>query len=165
MLVPSRTRLHLELPSRHQRSPELPGGRRSGDGDAKSARAVFGVDESVAERIRAGYKLALVPADDERPDALPELSRALRRVSDSAYLVLRPHRWRKQLSFKGRRLSVGQLLGRMQAERWSVEEAASQFELPIAAVDEAVVYGEAFASLIAAENAQDARAALDAAAR
>jgi hypothetical protein len=30
------------------------------------------------DRIQLGYKLAVVPQDDEHPDAVPELTRALR---------------------------------------------------------------------------------------
>jgi hypothetical protein len=63
-----------------------------------------------------GYKLAVVPMDDEHPDAVPELTRALRPDLHYSYLVARPHAWRKQLAFKGRRLTVGQFLGRMHAD-------------------------------------------------
>lgn len=76
-----------------------------------------------------------------------------------SYLVLRPHRWRRQLSFKGRRLTVGQFLGTMRREEWTPEQAAAQFDLPAEAGYEAVAYGELYASLIAAEDAEDAHAA------
>ena len=76
-----------------------------------------------------------------------------------SYLVARPHAWRKQLVFKGRRLTVGQFLGRMRAAQWSPEEAAAQFELPVEAVYEAIEYGDRHRSLIAAEEEEDARAA------
>jgi uncharacterized protein (DUF433 family) len=77
---------------------------------------------------------------------------------DYYYLVARPHAWRKQLAFKGRRLTVGHFLGRMRAEQWTPEEAAAQFELPVDAVYEALEYGERHRSLIDAEAAEDARA-------
>jgi uncharacterized protein (DUF433 family) len=77
------------------------------------------------------------------------------------YLVPHLHSWRKQLVFKGRRLTVRQFLGRMRIERWTAEEAADDFELPIEAVYEAPEYGELHASLIAAEEAKDATAALN----
>ncbi|HEX3464994.1 MAG TPA: hypothetical protein VHS78_13185 [Candidatus Elarobacter sp.] len=79
------------------------------------------------------------------------------------YLVMRPHRWRRQLSFNGRRLTVGHFLGRMRAEDWTPEEAAADFDLPVEAAYEAVQYGERHASLIASEDAEDARAARNAA--
>jgi len=47
----------------------------------------------------------------------------------------------------------------MRTERWTPEQAAAEFDLPIEAVYEAIEYGEQFASLIAAEDAVDACAA------
>jgi uncharacterized protein (DUF433 family) len=89
------------------------------------------------------------------------LRRAVRPEPDYAYLTARPHRWRKQLAFKGRRLTVGQFLGRMRAECWTPEEAAADFDLPVEAAYEALEYGERHASLITAEEAEDAQAARD----
>jgi len=76
-----------------------------------------------------------------------------------SYLVWRPHAWRKQLVFKGRRLAVGQFLGRMRAEQWTPEQAAAEFEIPVEAAYEALEYRERHATLIAAEDAEDAKAA------
>jgi uncharacterized protein (DUF433 family) len=128
-------------------------------GDAETTRRVFDVVENIADRIRHGYKLAVVPTEDEHPDAVPELTRALRPESNYTYLVLRPHPWRRQLSLKGRRLTVGQFLSRMRVEGWAAEQAAAEFELPVEAAYEAIDYGERYGSLIAAEDAEDARAA------
>lgn len=111
---------------------------------------------NLAERIRQSYELAAVPMDDEHADAAPELTRALRPERHYTYLVARPHSWRRQLAFKGRRLTVGQFLGRMRTEKWTPEQAASEFELPVDAAYEAVEYGETHTSLIAAEDAEDA---------
>jgi hypothetical protein len=47
----------------------------------------------------------------------------------------------------------------MRTEHWTPEQAAAEFELPLEAAYEAVDYGMRFASLIAAEDAEDARAA------
>lgn len=63
------------------------------------------------------------------------------------------------MSFKGRRLTVGQFIGRMRTEKWTPEQAASEFDLPVEAAYEAIEYGEQYASLIAAEDAEDASAA------
>jgi hypothetical protein len=128
-------------------------------GDAETTRRVLDVVENLADRIQDGYKLAVVPAEDEHPDAVPELTRALRPESSYSFLVQRPHRWRKQLSFKGRRLTVGQFLGTMRVEGWTPERAAEEFELPVEAALEAIDYGEKFRALIDAETAEDARAA------
>ena len=144
MVPNSRTRLKLALPGEH---------------DPLDARDIE-IPDGVIERIRSGEKLVLAPAGDERPDALPDLTGSLRVDRASEYLVQRPHRWRRQLCFKGRRLTVGPLLARMNAEGWTAEETANQFELPIAAVDAAVEYGAQFAALIQAEHARDAGAAV-----
>lgn len=159
MVKPARTRLQLELVARHQRLLHVLGEQMGSGGDAETARRLFDVVENLIDRIRQGYKLAVVPIEDEHPDAVPELTRALRPELHYTYLVARPHPWRRQLAFKGRRLTVGQFLGRMRVERWTPEEAAAQFELPVEAAHEAVDYGERHASLIAAEDAEDARAA------
>src|SRR5665213_35582 len=159
MVTASRTRLQLELQPRHQRLLHMLGEQMGSAGDADTTRRILDVVENLMDRIRQGYKLAAVPIDDEHPDAIPELTRALRPELHYAYLVARPHAWRKQLAFKGRRLTVGQFLGRMRVERWTPEEAAAQFELPVEAAYEAVDYGERHASLIAAEDAEDRCAA------
>lgn len=155
----SRSRLQIELSPRHQRLLHTLGERMASGGDAETTRRVLDVVENIADRIRHGYKLAVVPAEDEHPDAVPELTRALRPELSYSYLVRRPHPWRRQLSFKGRRLTVGQFLGRMRAEKWTPERAAAEFDLPIEAAYEAIEYGEQYASLLAAEDAEDARAA------
>ena len=56
-------------------------------GDAETTRRVLDVVENIADRIQQGYKLAVVPADDEHPDAVPELTRALRPALNYMYLV------------------------------------------------------------------------------
>lgn len=155
----SRNRLQIELAPRHQRLLHTLGERMGSGGDAETTRRVLDVVENIADRIQQGYKLAVVPAEDEHPDAVPELTRALRPELNYTYLVVRPHPWRRQLSFKGRRLTVGQFIGRMRTEKWTPEQAAAEFDLPAEAAYEALEYGDQYASLIAAEDAEDARAA------
>jgi uncharacterized protein (DUF433 family) len=65
--------------------------------------------------------------------------------SNYIYLEARPHSWRKQLYFKGRRLPLGHFLGRMRAEGWTPEEAAAEFGCPAQAAYEAMDYGERYA--------------------
>ena len=54
-------------------------------------------------------------------------------MSSRHYLDLRPHARRRQLSFKGRRLTVGQFLGRMRTEQWTPEQAATEYALTVEA--------------------------------
>src|ERR1017187_3151098 len=56
------------------------------------------------------------------------------------YLVARPHRWRRQLSIKGRNLTVGQLVSTVRANRYTPEQASEELELPLAAINEALTY-------------------------
>src|SRR6266852_3713309 len=56
------------------------------------------------------------------------------------YLIARPHRWRRQLSIKGRNMTVGQLVSTVRANRYTPEQASEELELPLAAVYEALAY-------------------------
>jgi uncharacterized protein (DUF433 family) len=154
----ARTRLQIELSDHHRRLLRVLSDHLGGGGDAETTRRVLDIVENLVDRIRQGYKLAAVPLADDHPDAVPELTRALRPELHYTYLVARPHAWRKQLVFKGRRLTVGQFLGHMRAEGFTPEEAAADFDLPVEAAYEALEYGERHASLIAAEEAEDAQA-------
>lgn len=156
MLRDSRPRLQVDLTNRHRHL--LAQLRRLGGNDSDATRKAIELVESAADRIQQGFKMVAVPLDDEHPDAMPELTRAIRPELGYRYLVARPHPWRKQLFLKGRRLTVGQVLGTMRREGWSTEYAAEQYELPLEAVLEAMDYGDRFADLIKAEDAEDARA-------
>jgi uncharacterized protein (DUF433 family) len=64
------------------------------------------------------------------------------------YLEKRPHAWRQQLYFKERRLRPFNVWITMQIEQMSPEEAASEWDLPIAAIKEAIAYCEANRELL-----------------
>ncbi len=74
-----------------------------------------------------------------------------------AYLEWRPHRWRKQLSLKGRKMTVGQFVSTMRVEDWDVAEAARQFGLPVGAAEEVVAYYDRHKDLIIAEAEAEKR--------
>jgi uncharacterized protein (DUF433 family) len=67
------------------------------------------------------------------------------------YLIARPHRWRKQLSLKGRNLTVGQLVSTMKANNLTAEQASVNLDLPREAVEEALAYYEENRTLIEEE--------------
>jgi uncharacterized protein (DUF433 family) len=73
------------------------------------------------------------------------------------HLEARPDSWRKQLYLKERNMTVWQVVGRMQAHGYSSAEAAEQFDLPLAAVLEAVDYYQRHKDLIDAETAEEGR--------
>ena len=73
------------------------------------------------------------------------------------HLEARPDSWRKQLYLKERNMTVWQVVARMQAHGYSSAEAAEQFDLPLAAVLEAVDYYQRHKDLIDAETAEEGR--------
>lgn len=73
------------------------------------------------------------------------------------FLVPGAHPWRQQLYVKDRNQTVGQLVAILQAEGWMPEEAAENFELPIAAIYEALDYYHQHRELIEAEAAEERR--------
>ena len=73
------------------------------------------------------------------------------------HLEWRPHRWRKQLSIKGRKMTVGQFVYVMRAAGWDVAEGARQYHLPLAAAQEAVAYYERHRNLVGGEADEETR--------
>ena len=70
------------------------------------------------------------------------------------------HPWRQTMTFKGRQLRAHQLVATMRAEGWTLEEAAHQYDLPVEAVREALVWVEQNLNLVDRENEIDRIAAL-----
>src|SRR5208283_402100 len=73
------------------------------------------------------------------------------------YLLARPHRWRRQLSIKGRNLTVGQLVSTVRANRYTPEQASEELELPLAAIYEALAYYAEHRDLIEMEASEGRR--------
>ncbi len=73
------------------------------------------------------------------------------------YLIARPHRWRRQLSIKGRNLTVGQLISTIRANHMSPEEASDRLDLPLAAIGEALTYYAENRALIELEATEERR--------
>ncbi len=88
-------------------------------------------------------------------DALPEITRRLRPEARYRFLVSVPHAWRRQLVLKGRRITVGNLIGQMHANGWDAREAAQEFDLDDEAVLEAVAYYAENRALIDAEAQEE----------
>jgi uncharacterized protein (DUF433 family) len=73
------------------------------------------------------------------------------------YLVARPHPWRRQLSIKGRNMTVGQLLMAIRANQWTAEAASANYDLPLQAIQEALKYAEDERQLIDMEACEERR--------
>ncbi len=67
------------------------------------------------------------------------------------YLEQRPHPWRKQLYFKEKRLKAFDVWMTMLIENMSPEEAAEDWDLPLADVEEAIQYCETHQDLLRQE--------------
>jgi uncharacterized protein (DUF433 family) len=130
------------------------------EGDSETGRALLALFSKLAAAIEGGSVISFLPGEDARAvDALPEVTRALRPDSHYRWLVAAPHRWRKQLSIKGRRMTAGQLVFAMEASDDTIESAAEEWDLPVEAVAEAVEYVARNRDLIEAEFAEERRRA------
>ncbi|HWG44844.1 MAG TPA: hypothetical protein VN688_18870 [Gemmataceae bacterium] len=73
------------------------------------------------------------------------------------YLIARPHRWRRQLSIKGRNMTVGHLVSTIGANRYTPEQASEELELPLATIYEALMYYAENRDLIEMEAGEERR--------
>jgi uncharacterized protein (DUF433 family) len=73
------------------------------------------------------------------------------------YLIARPHRWRRQLSIKGRNMTVGQLVSTVRANQYTPEQASDDLELPVQAIHEALAYYAEHRALIELEASEERR--------
>jgi hypothetical protein len=71
------------------------------------------------------------------------------------YLVEIPHPWKKQLYVKGRKLPAAAVWTAMMVNKLSRDEAADNWELPCAAIDEIVDYCNANKELLQLEAAEE----------
>ncbi len=110
----------------------------------------------LSRETRRGARIVLRTADGENVRiVIPELEC----VTDDAwrYLVRRPHGWRRQMSLKGRRLLAADIWRDMVVNDQTVEEAAQEWDIPVAAVEEALRWCEANRPLLAMEAEEERR--------
>src|ERR1051325_3014815 len=87
----------------------------------------------------------------------PATSRAKRATRGWKYLELRPESSKRQLYVKGSRLRAATVWIDMDVNSMTPEKAASNFDLPVAAIDEIIRYCEANEGLIRAEAEEERR--------
>jgi uncharacterized protein (DUF433 family) len=154
----SRRRWQVELRPGDEEAVELVREAFGAENESQAGRELLGFWRRVADAIRAGQIISLHRADDpDAADAFPDVTRALRPETSYDYLVRVPHPWRRQLVFKGRRLTPGHLVAEMRANDWDIDRAAREFELDRRAVVEALHYFDRHQQLIAAEAAEARR--------
>jgi hypothetical protein len=72
------------------------------------------------------------------------------------YLMQQPEHWLRQAFFIGRpKLPIARVVEDMQANNLSIEEAAREWALPVAAVEEAIDYYNRFRDLVEADAADE----------
>ncbi len=71
------------------------------------------------------------------------------------YLVERPHPWRSQLYIKGRRLPAYRVWMDMQINHMTPEQAADNWDLSLAAIEEIIRYCESHRELLEMEAAEE----------
>jgi uncharacterized protein (DUF433 family) len=158
MVKAARRRWQVELRPGDEEAVDLVREVFGADNESQAGRELLGFWKRVVDAIRAGQIVTLHRADDpQATDAFPDITRSLRPDSSYDFLVRVPHSWRRQLVFKGRRLTPAQLVADMDANGWDVDRAAEEFDLDRRAVSEALHYVERHRSLIAAEAAEERR--------
>ncbi|MEO0536729.1 MAG: hypothetical protein AAF215_23065 [Cyanobacteria bacterium P01_A01_bin.123] len=101
-----------------------------------------------ATQLPASERLELISAVIQSLQDVPP-------IEDWQFLVYRPHPWRKQLSIKGRKLLAATLWQDMLANQMTLEQAAENWGLPLAAIQEAVQYCETHQDLLRLEAEEE----------
>ena len=73
------------------------------------------------------------------------------------YLERRSDNWRQELYLKGRNMTVGHLVYGMRANKLTPEEAAENYDLPLAQIKEALLYYERHRDLIEQDADEERR--------
>ncbi|NEO82814.1 MAG: hypothetical protein F6J87_00915 [Spirulina sp. SIO3F2] len=101
---------------------------------------------------------ALKLPNQERQALCNALTQSLQDIDSGErwqFLVSRPHAWRRQLYIKGRKLRAATVWQDMLTNQMTVEEAAENWGLPVAAIEEAVQYCEMNQALLQLEAAEE----------
>lgn len=156
-----RQRLHVDVPEAMSRGIRETAEQYYRGATSDAVQASIAVFSWVVRQRQAGRRVIAVdaehlPAAFEEP-IIPGLEEAL--APRWQWLVARPHPWRRQLAIKGRRQLAGRLARTIETNGWSVERAAEEYELPVAAVLEAQRYASENLALIDAEETEERLAA------
>jgi uncharacterized protein (DUF433 family) len=84
--------------------------------------------------------------------ALEDLGNQPAHPAGYKHLELRAHPWRRQPYVPGIRMTVHQLVGQVRLNRWTPEQAAFQYDLPVEAVREALEFAESHPELLEYEG-------------
>ena len=160
-----RRRLSVDLPPETEAATRAVASRYFRGVTTDAIRASLSLLSWVIDAKREGKRVIAVrrdrlPDQFEEP-VLPGIEEQL--LTDTTWLVRRPHAWRRQPWIKGRRLTAGDLARTIEIEDWTPEQAAAEFDLPVEAILEAQRYLAANRELVQAEEQENAIAAQEAA--
>ena len=77
------------------------------------------------------------------------------------YLEHRPHPWRQQLYIKGKRIKASVIYSDMIVNNETPAEAAENWDLPLAAIEELIEYCQSHQELLEREAAEERRIVLE----
>jgi len=108
---------------------------------------------TLKRHMRPGTQLFLHTPEGQVRLLIPELESPP--TGDWLYLVERPHPWRRQFYIKGRKLLASTVWQDIIVNQMSIEEAADNWNLPLAAIEEAVRYCESHQELLKLEAEEE----------
>jgi hypothetical protein len=108
---------------------------------------------TLKQNLTPGNKLFIHTPQGEVRLLIPELES--NNNEDWLYLVKRPHQWRKQLYIKGRKLLASTVWQDLIINQMSKEEAADNWNLPLAVIEEVITYCETHQDLIKLEAKEE----------
>ena len=79
------------------------------------------------------------------------------KVTQWQYLEKRPHPWREQLYIKGKRIKASVIYSDMIVNEMTPQEAADNWELPLAAIEEVIEYCSSHQQLLKQEAKEGLR--------
>jgi len=109
-------------------------------------------------QLSSQEKLRLIQLLAEELETAEDTSPLKSSIADNAtwqFLVSRPHSWRQQLYIKGRKLLASTVWQDMIVNSMSLEQAAENWDLPLAAIDEAVQYCQTHQDLVKLEAEEE----------
>ena len=120
------------------------------DAILRAARIV----EAISRQTRQGGALYVREASGEtRQILIPELMPPA--PGPWLFLTDRPHPWRRQLWVKGRKLPAATVWTDWRINGGTPEEVAENWDLPLAAVEESIRYGESHRDLLRMEAEEE----------
>lgn len=108
---------------------------------------------TLKQNLKSGSQLFIHNSEGHIRLVIPELEPSPK--ENWQYLVERPHPWRRQLYIKGRKLMAATVWRDAIANQMSPEEAAENWDLPLAAIHEVMRYCESHQELLRLEAEEE----------